>query len=145
MIRGLPMIPEWSPASSAHPTSGARANLDDMLNVIAGMVAPLGVGSSKWAGPEMEEAVRLLQRPPCVLVNGGQTGLAAVEFPFPAKRNWVQLGTRAATRGLGGATMPLGWLDSAPPHGTADAAGGRSGPQTQRARLRSARLLTSDS
>jgi len=69
------------PAISGHPKSGRRPDPDDMLNVIAGMVAPLGERPSAWAGNEMREAVDQLQRFPCVLATGDHSGLSA-EFPF---------------------------------------------------------------
>lgn len=73
-------VDEWSAARSRHPSSGFRADHDDMLRVVEGL--PLRTDPSKWAGDEMEAVAEMLQGPPCVLVNGQASGIAA-EFSFP--------------------------------------------------------------
>lgn len=68
-------------AASDHPQSGAREDLDDMLNIIEQVVAPAGANPSAWVCDEMEKLVGILQRPPCVMVTGDESGLTA-ELPF---------------------------------------------------------------
>jgi hypothetical protein len=52
-----------------------------MLNVIEGVVAPMGREPSRWSGSELESFVEALQNPPCVLATGDGTGLSA-EYPY---------------------------------------------------------------
>jgi len=101
--------------SSAHPSSGARPECDDMLNVIENLVAPLGREPSFWAGKEMEQAVSSLQQPPCVLCTGDAAGLAA-EFPLFDRTMLVRMKTGAKHPRLGNGllvrlSLPfIGWL-----------------------------------
>ncbi len=115
----LESVPGWSIAASAHPSSGPREDLDDMLNVIKAMVAPIGQGDSRWAGPEMEEALQLLQGPPCVLTTGDAQGVAA-EFPFPGPggTSLLRLQTTERHPRLGNGCLASLSL----PHGARDAA-----------------------
>jgi hypothetical protein len=82
LIQGLGELRRATVATSVHPVSGQRVDMDDMLNVIDLAVAPSGQEPSLWVHPEFEQAVKFLQQPPCVLVTGDTHGLTA-EFPFP--------------------------------------------------------------
>jgi hypothetical protein len=118
----LERVPGWRSAASSHPAGGPRSQLDDMLNVIEGFVAPLGREDSRWAGADMEKALRLLQQPPCVLANGSLAGLAG-EFPFPGPTgtSLFTLTTTAPHPRLGNGCLCRLTL----PHGGEDAATAR--------------------
>lgn len=66
------------PNTSAHPTSGPRPDVDDMLNAV-GMFAKSGRGISLY-GPDLESILDLLTKNG-ILATEGKFGLAA-EFPF---------------------------------------------------------------
>src|SRR5262249_45081867 len=74
------------PVTSAHPQSGPRDEMDDMLNVFD-LVNAESQTVSRYAGEEMEQLVAMLQQPLCVMATGDKTGLAA-EFPY---RGWTSL------------------------------------------------------
>jgi hypothetical protein len=79
------------PVTSAHPQSGPRTEMDDMLNVFK-FVNAQGQSPSRYAGEEMEQLVSMFQRPPCVLATGDKTGLTA-EFPYPGYTSLLRLMT----------------------------------------------------
>ena len=68
------------PDVSAHPTSGARREPDDMLNVIASLFAPRGAGASPWTEVDFKATADMQPRP-WALATAGTTGMTA-EFPF---------------------------------------------------------------
>jgi len=69
------------PVTSAHPRSGPRPEMDDMLNIFNRVNAE-GQSPSRYAGEEMEQLVASLQQPPCVAASGDKMGVTA-EFPYP--------------------------------------------------------------
>jgi hypothetical protein len=78
---GMAELIQAKPAISAHPTSGLRKDLDDMLNFLELGIGPMRNQPSRWKGMDFESALDLLQKPPCLLANGDHESLTA-EFPF---------------------------------------------------------------
>ena len=69
-------------ATSGHPDNGLRPTPDEMAELIAVLVAPLGQKPSAWIGPEFEEAVNgCMMQPPSLGATSGKDGLT-VEFPY---------------------------------------------------------------
>lgn len=77
---GLARVLGGEPDVSAHQRSGPRREPDDLLNVIATVVAPAGAGSSPWAEADFKATADMNPRP-WVLANGDADGITA-EFPF---------------------------------------------------------------
>ncbi len=69
------------PDVSAHPVSGSRDEADDMLNIIANAVVPLG-RSGALPTQEAFKLIKELPSSPSILTNYSSEGLVA-EFPFP--------------------------------------------------------------
>ncbi len=88
-------------ARSSHPVSGPRTTPDDMLNTISMLVLPKGARPNLFVGEQMKATLGYAVVPPCVLVNGDETGIAA-EYPFGEATTLVQLTTS------GGEPHPLG-------------------------------------
>lgn len=65
------------PALSAHPDSGIRDDLDDMLNVIEAVIAPMGRGTSKFIGPDFTAAERVAGPRVSVLTTASDDGLTS--------------------------------------------------------------------
>ncbi len=66
---------------SVHPSSGARVEPDDMLNLVRDIVAPRGARRSPWADTdEFARIAEMLNHTNCY-ANAGRDGLTA-EFPF---------------------------------------------------------------
>jgi len=97
---GLAELMKVQPASSAHPSSGPRHDMDDMMNVLAGCVEPMGKEESRWVGEDFKETLMMLQQPPCVLATGGDGSLTA-EFPFQGLTSLLQVTTDADHPQLG--------------------------------------------
>jgi hypothetical protein len=92
-------------AASAHPESGARPILDDMLNVLEHVVAPLGRGPSAWQGDQMRWTTDIVQRGTfTVLATGGETGLSA-EFPLQSRTSLLTVTTEAENPQLGNGVL----------------------------------------
>ncbi len=92
-------------AASAHPRSGARADLDDMLNVLEYVVAPAGERPSAWEGEEIEWTTSILrQGGGSVLTFGGASGLSA-EFPFQSRTSLLTVSTRERNPQLGNGVL----------------------------------------
>lgn len=105
------------PALSAHPESGPRAEMDEMLEIIKNLVNPEGRGPSRYNGPEMNQLLATFQQPPCVMAAGDESGLAA-EYPYPGNTSLVRLSTternpRAGSGLLALLTIPKGRSDPA--------------------------------
>jgi hypothetical protein len=94
------------PAVSAHPQSGPRAVPDDMLNLLAATVVPAGEAASLYAGKDMAETLKRLDRPPCVLATGDDKGVTA-EFPFGGLTSLLRLKTEEANPRLGNGLLVL--------------------------------------
>jgi hypothetical protein len=93
-------------AASPHPSSGQRTQGDDLLNIIAALVAPHGEHPSMWADGEIEQVGDLFQGPPCVLANADRTGLTA-EFPFSSRTSLLQVMTNEGNPRLGNGCLML--------------------------------------
>jgi hypothetical protein len=65
---------------SAHPRSGARREPDEILTVIATVIAPGGAGASPWTEGDFKAASEMRPRP-WVLATSDAEGMTA-EFPF---------------------------------------------------------------
>jgi hypothetical protein len=92
-------------AVSEHPRSGARPDLDDMLNVLEHVVAPAGERPSAWEGEEMEWTASFLsQGAGSVLTLGGESGLSA-EFPFQSRTSLLTVSTRERNPQLGNGVL----------------------------------------
>lgn len=105
------------PALSAHPESGPRAEMDEMLDIIENLVNPEGRGQSQYNGPEMKQLLATFQQPPCVMATGDESGLTA-EYPYPGNTSLVRLSTternpRAGNGLLALLTIPKGRSDPA--------------------------------
>ena len=103
-------------AVSAHPQSGLRAEMDEMLDVFKNLVNPEGQGQSRYRGEEMDRLVAAFQ-PPCVMATGDESGLAA-EHPYPAGTSLLRLETteqnpRAGSGLLATLSIPGGKDDDA--------------------------------
>jgi hypothetical protein len=99
------------PALSAHPQSGIRHDGDRVVNVIP-EILDKGQGTSSYAGPELEHARKMLDRPPRVLCTGDSSGFA-IEFPFPEHTSLLRYETQKphCVYGAGLAaqlTLPIG-------------------------------------
>jgi hypothetical protein len=68
------------PDVSGHPTSGARPEADDILNVIGAVFAPHGAGASPWMRADFAATADMRPRP-WVLANADAFGFTA-ELPF---------------------------------------------------------------
>jgi len=69
-------------ALSGPPGRGMRPEPDEMAEVIATLIAPMGKQPSRWSPTEFREAVdRYMNQPPALLANSGGAGFT-VEFPF---------------------------------------------------------------
>lgn len=77
--------------TSSHPSQGPREAMDDMLNVIENMFAPLGRGDSPFRESDFAELERLTPNP-STLTTPDKHG-ATAEFPFyeraPAILSWL--------------------------------------------------------
>jgi hypothetical protein len=94
------------PAKSAHPESGPRVQMDDMLNIIRDVVSPKGEARSAYAGEEMRELLALLNKPPCVLATGDRRSISA-EFPYPNSTSLIQLETEDKNPRVGNGLLAL--------------------------------------
>lgn len=69
-------------AQSGHPTNGARANADELAELIAIMIAPLGKERGRWSAAEFKQVVQqYMRQPPALAANAGGQG-CTVEFPY---------------------------------------------------------------
>jgi hypothetical protein len=69
------------PAVSPHPTSGLRAKMDDLLNIVDSRIIPDGKRLSPYIGPLTEALGEELKQPPWLLVTSSPEG-ATGELPF---------------------------------------------------------------
>jgi hypothetical protein len=119
------------PVISAHPQSGPRTEMDDMLNIFNRVNAE-GQSPSRYAGVEMEQLVAALQQPPCVEANGEKTGLTA-EFPYPGYTSLLRLITTEKDPRAGNGLFVLLTI----PEGKNDVATARQALETNRIELNS--------
>jgi hypothetical protein len=69
-------------AESGHPDNGKRPVPDELAEIVANLIAPLGRQPCRWLQEEFEEVVNdYMQRPPCLLATNGELSFTA-EFPF---------------------------------------------------------------
>jgi hypothetical protein len=69
-------------AESGHPDNGKRPVPDELAEIVANLIAPIGRQPCKWSQKEFEQALNdYMQRPPCLLATNGGLGFTA-EFPF---------------------------------------------------------------
>lgn len=69
-------------ALSGPPGCGTRPAPDEMAEIIATWIAPMGKQPSRWTSSEFQETVdRYMNRPPALLATSGGSGFA-VEFPY---------------------------------------------------------------
>jgi hypothetical protein len=69
-------------AISGHPQHGLRPEPDEMAEVIATLIAPMGKGPCRWPAQEFEDVVdRHMNQPPALLGSAGGAGFT-VEFPY---------------------------------------------------------------
>jgi hypothetical protein len=71
-----------------------------MLNLVAAKVVPEGRAASRYAGQDVTETLKFLQRPPTVLATGDSDGLSA-EFPFGGNTSLLQMSARESHPYLG--------------------------------------------
>ncbi len=72
------------PDVSVHPRSGARGEPDEILSVIATVIAPGGADASPWTEGDFKATSEMRPRP-WVLATSGAAGMTA-EFPFTGDR-----------------------------------------------------------
>jgi hypothetical protein len=69
-------------AESGHPDNGKRPVPDELAEIVANLIAPVGRQPCGWLQQEFEEVVNdYMQRPPCLLTTNGELSFTA-EFPF---------------------------------------------------------------
>ena len=69
-------------AISSHPDNGVRSEPDEMAELIATFIAPMGKEPCKWSEDEFQETVdNYMQQPPSLMATNGGLGFT-VEFPF---------------------------------------------------------------
>lgn len=90
----------WSVDESSHPNSGERPQPDNMLDLVAMIVAPQGQEPSRFAGPEMLRVQNMLDGPPSLLTTGSAEGIGA-EYPFPGLSMLMQAATKEANPRMG--------------------------------------------
>lgn len=83
---------ESSVARTPHPDSGFREELDDMLNIISDVIAPLGQETSKFVGEDFETAEQAVGPQISVLTTAGPDGLTS-EFPFGTATSMFRMQT----------------------------------------------------
>lgn len=109
-------------ALSGPPGRGLRSEPDEMAEVLATLIAPLGKQPSRWSPAEFEESVNVYMRqPPALLASSGGAGLT-VEFPYGDQSSLCQLkGDQPHPRHGNGLFL----LQSFPIAGTKDSEGAR--------------------
>lgn len=100
LVRSLPELVGADADASGHPESGARADMDEMSELLTHVVAPEGREPSRYAGPEMAELVENIQHPPTVMATGDADGLTS-ELPFVGRTSMVRLFTDAQNPRMG--------------------------------------------
>jgi hypothetical protein len=69
-------------AESGHPDNGERPVPDELAEIVANLIAPVGRQPCKWLQGEFAEVVNdYMQAPPCLLATNGGLKFTA-EFPF---------------------------------------------------------------
>jgi hypothetical protein len=78
-------------ALSGPPGRGMRPQPDEMAEVIATLIAPMGKQPSRWLPAEFQQAVdQYMQAPPALLANAGGAGFT-VEFPYGQQSSLCQV------------------------------------------------------
>ena len=78
-------------AISGPPGRGLRDEPDEMAQLEAGLVAPMGAEPPRWPPAEFREAVeRYMRKPPSLEANYGKLGLT-VEFPYGEQSSLCQI------------------------------------------------------
>jgi hypothetical protein len=69
-------------AESGHPDNGERPVPDELAEIVANLIAPVGRQRCRWLHEEFEQVVNdYMQAPPCLLATNGELSFTA-EFPF---------------------------------------------------------------
>ena len=88
-------------AISGHPDNGVRSEPDEMAEVIATFISPMGKEPCKWSEDEFQEAVdNYMQKPPSLMATGGGLGFT-VEFPFGEQSSLCRVNGKEAHPRLG--------------------------------------------
>jgi hypothetical protein len=78
-------------ALSGPPGRGMRPEPDEMAEIIATLIAPMGKEPPRWSPTEFQEAVdRYMQQPPALLATSGGPGFT-VEFPYGDQSSLCQV------------------------------------------------------
>lgn len=78
-------------AVSGPPGRGIRPEPDELAEIIAKLIAPLGVVPSRWSAAEFQVAAdRYVKRPPALTAIAGGAGLT-VEFPYGSQSSLCQM------------------------------------------------------
>lgn len=112
---GFPADLGLTPAGSVHPRSGRRSARDGMVATRERLVVPAGQAPSRWRGEEIVRLARDSDHPPCILVSGDETGLAA-ELPFGEETSLLEVRTDEEHPILGAGllvTLQLPWHEAA--------------------------------
>lgn len=96
-----------SVASSAHPSSGPRRDVDDMLNVLEDVFVPIGREPSRWAGDDMQHAFDVVRTSPFDLLATGDSDGFTAELPFRSKSSLLQAITTEANPQVGNGLLLL--------------------------------------
>jgi hypothetical protein len=89
-----------TPDRTAHPVSGERPSMDDMLLFTEQIVVPAGSGPSRWAGQEMADLSERWVSRFAVLASGDEHGLTE-EFPYLHGTSLLQVTTDEPHPALG--------------------------------------------
>lgn len=93
------------PATSAHPASGARPDLDEMLGILEDIVVPRGREPSVWQGDQMAALIEVVKSAGnTVLATGDESGLTA-ELPFQSETSLLTVSTREEHPQLGNGVL----------------------------------------
>ena len=101
----LAKVTDTALATSGHPSSGPRPDLDDMLNVLEQVVVPRGQEPCAWQEEAMLALVDAVQSAGnTVLATGDATGLTA-ELPFQSETSLLTVTTREQHPQLGNGVL----------------------------------------
>jgi hypothetical protein len=82
MAKDLAKVFDAESAESGHPDNGKRRVPDELAEIVANLIAPMGQQPCKWLHEEFAEMVNdHMQEPPCLLATNGGLEFTA-EFPF---------------------------------------------------------------
>jgi len=91
---------------SAHPSTGYRVELDEMLNLVETLIAPQGKQPSLWNNQIMAELPEFINRADKWFSMGSESGVSA-EFPYPGRTSLLQFITDESNPRMGNGLLVL--------------------------------------